>query len=86
MILACRDEQRGSDAAQRIMRESGSKKVDAELLDLASLWSVKEFCQRMHAQLDRLDILVNNAGMCSKTLAKTVDGFETTFQTNHLGR
>jgi NAD(P)-dependent dehydrogenase (short-subunit alcohol dehydrogenase family) len=32
-----------------------------------------------------IDLLINNAGVSTPTLARTADGFESKFGTNHLG-
>lgn len=86
IILACRDPKRGQDAVDRIKAESKNDNVELELLNLASLKSIKEFSERILKKIDKLDILINNAGLAgieSRTL--TEDGFETIFGVNHLG-
>jgi NAD(P)-dependent dehydrogenase (short-subunit alcohol dehydrogenase family) len=56
-----------------------------EHVDLASLASVADFAQRMHAR-HSLDLLINNAGvMALPNRQATADGFEMQFGTNHLG-
>ena len=54
-------------------------------LDLARLASVHEFADRFAGQHDHLDVLVNNAGLLLGSRRETVDGYEMTFQVNHLG-
>ena len=54
-------------------------------LDLANLDSVKDFVRRFLNTEQRLDILINNAGLFVTKQSVTRDGFETTFQSNHLG-
>lgn len=51
-------------------------------LDLAKMESVREFCNALKGV--PIDVLAMNAGMQTRTLSKTVDGFETTFQSNYL--
>ena len=86
VILACRDPKRGQDAVDKIKTESKNENVELELLDLASLKSIKEFSQRILKKLDRLDILINNAGLIGgETRVVTEDGFEQVIGVNHLG-
>ena len=54
-------------------------------LDLASLASVREFASAFATNHDHLDVLVNNAGLMLGSRRETVDGYEMTFQVNHLG-
>jgi retinol dehydrogenase-12 len=63
VILACRDEAKGKEAVEKIKAESKNEDVELELLDLASLNSIRAFADRIKAKLQRLDILVNNAGL-----------------------
>jgi retinol dehydrogenase-12 len=86
IILACRDPKRGQDALEKIKAASQNDKIELEILDLASLKSIKEFSERINAKLDRLDILINNAGLSGDETRKvTQDGFEMIFGVNHLG-
>ena len=55
------------------------------VFDLADLSSVRRGAAEILEQAPRLDVLVNNAGLVLTERAETVDGFEATFATNHLG-
>ena len=85
VILTGRDDQKGRSALEKIRREVTSVRATYERLDLASLASVVDFAQRMHAR-HSLDLLINNAGvMALPRRQTTADGFEMQFGTNHLG-
>lgn len=77
VILAVRDEKRGSGAAASI---AGS--VEVRKLDLASLDSVRKFAAGVEGDIR---LLINNAGVMAPPLSRTVEGFELQFGTNHLG-
>jgi short-subunit dehydrogenase len=62
VILACRDRKRAEEALKDICRLSGNNNVEIELLDLASLKSVRECAKRLRGRLTKLDVLINNAG------------------------
>ncbi|MFD7848070.1 oxidoreductase [Nocardia sp. NPDC059764] len=85
VVMACRNAEKAGAAADLIR----ARVPDAELpfveLDLASLDSVGKAAARLHDEVERVDLLVNNAGMLGRARSLTVDGFETTFATNHLG-
>ncbi|KAF3692491.1 Retinol dehydrogenase 13 [Channa argus] len=85
VVMACRDLTRAEQAAEEIRRSTGNGNVVTRHLDLASIYSVRQFAKDFLDSEDRLDILINNAGvmMCPKWL--TEDGFETQLGVNHLG-
>ncbi|MHA7238402.1 oxidoreductase [Arthrobacter sp. TMS1-12-1] len=82
VVLACRSEQRGRDAEQRVRSITGSTTVELRLLDLASRQSIREFAAGLGGPVH---ILVNNAGVMATPKSTTADGFELQFGTNHLG-
>lgn len=77
VVLAVRDPKRGQTAAATVR---GS--VEVRPLDLADLASIREFAAGWHGNLD---LLINNAGVMNIPEARTKDGFEMQFGTNHLG-
>jgi len=85
VVFTARNPQKGRDALVEIRERSGSTNVEVMALDLASLASVREFATAFAAAHDRLDVLVNNAGSVLGKRSETEDGYETTFQVNHLG-
>lgn len=96
VIVACRRMQAGEAAVTAIMKAASKQKrgqapsqaggsAVAMELDLASLASVRNFAGEFTKTYDRLDVLINNAGIMATPQAKTKDGFELQFGTNHLG-
>ncbi len=82
VVLACRDLVRAERAVERIAAASRGTQVISAGLDLASMSSVRAFAD---AWTGPIDILVNNAGvMAPPKPARTADGFELQFGTNHL--
>jgi len=85
VVLACRDEARGTAAARRLTTEVPGARVEVAALDLADLGSVRRFAESFSAAHPGLDLLVNNAGVMALPLRRTAEGFEMQFGTNHLG-
>ena len=86
VVLACRDEGRGTTAIEALRKEAPEASVELSLLDLADLTSVRKFAEAYAGERGELDILVNNAGvMALDERRQTADGFEMQFGTNHLG-
>ncbi len=54
------------------------------LADFASLAQVRELAAQLKAAYPRIDVLANNAGGIMSARSVTEDGFELTFQVNHL--
>lgn len=73
---------RKPDLAEAAVREIGGK-ARWEMLDLASLASVRAFAERWGEA--PLHILVNNAGVMACPQAYTEDGLEMQVGTNHFG-
>ncbi|KAJ8269863.1 hypothetical protein GJAV_G00107660 [Gymnothorax javanicus] len=87
VIVACRDPKRAEDAARKIRRDAGPNQGEVVIkhLDLASLKSVRSFCEQILQEEPRIDVLINNAGVFRCPYTKTQEGFETQFGVNHLG-
>lgn len=60
--MACRDLTRAEQAVEEIRQATGNGNVVIRHLDLASLYSVRQFAKEFLDTEDRLDILINNAG------------------------
>lgn len=85
VILTVRSEAKGRDAVERVRREVSQANVRWELLDLASLASVRNFAAKIQSEA-KLDLLVNNAGVMNIPQREvTEDGFERQLATNFLG-
>lgn len=84
VVMACRSTSRCDAAAASIREQVPRAVVNTMLLDLNSLASVREFAAEFTRRYDALHVLVNNAGIMLVPLARTVDGFESTFGVNHL--
>jgi NAD(P)-dependent dehydrogenase (short-subunit alcohol dehydrogenase family) len=85
VVITARDVAKGEEVAEGIRKSTGNAGVEVEELELGSLASVRAFGDRFLARHDALQILVNNAGVMACPFARTKDGFELQFGTNHLG-
>jgi len=86
VVMACRDERRGTESLERLRADAPGSSVELSLLDLADLASVRKFAEAYAGERPHLDILVDNAGvMALDERRTTADGFEMQFGTNHLG-
>ena len=87
MIMASRNQQTSTQAIARIRAGQPNASVESISLDLASFASVRQCAAAFQAKGHPLHVLINNAGgsIPGKQASFTVDGFELTFGTNHLG-
>ncbi|MBP7963844.1 MAG: SDR family oxidoreductase [Caldilineaceae bacterium] len=85
VIMACRNPEKATAAAQSIQDLHPAGKIIVMQLDLADLDSVRGFAESFQAQHERLDLLINNAGIMVPPFGITAQGFESQFGTNHLG-
>lgn len=83
VVMTARDEAKRAEAVAAVAGEGRS--VEAGVLDLTSLESVRAFAAWLLDRHERVDLLVNNAGVMATPLGRTADGFEMQFGTNHLG-
>ncbi|VEN49787.1 unnamed protein product [Callosobruchus maculatus] len=86
VVLACRNLASAEEAISQIRddKPAAGDNCIAIYLDLTSLSSVVQFANTVKSKYDRIDILILNAGVFGLPFSKTLDGFETTFQVNHL--
>jgi NAD(P)-dependent dehydrogenase (short-subunit alcohol dehydrogenase family) len=86
VILACRNRGKGDAARAKIVSENSAAKVEARVLDVADLDSVRSFAGEFVNEGQPLDLLINNAGVMAIPERRTTrQGFEMQFGTNHLG-
>ena len=82
VTLAVRNAEAGERTAEDIIATTNNKQVLVAPLDLADQASVARFTASWDGPLD---VLVNNAGVMACPLARTPEGWELQFATNHLG-
>jgi NAD(P)-dependent dehydrogenase (short-subunit alcohol dehydrogenase family) len=85
VIMLCRDVRAANGVRDEIVRHSPRARLEVVRCDLASLDSVREAADSVRRDYPRIGLLINNAGMVSTRHRTSVDGFELTFATNHLG-
>lgn len=85
IVLACRSISKGEHAREAIQQKSPQARTRVMELDLADLSSVSRFAGNLTQDYEKLDVLINNAGVMAPPFARTADGFESQFGTNHLG-
>ena len=72
---------RSPQKTQAIAFELGVRSYTADFTRLAD---VRQLAADLHAAYPQIDVLANNAGGVFGDRTRTVDGFEKTFQVNHL--
>ena len=84
VVLVARSSDKLAATATAIEAKLPGARLRSVIVDLADLASVRRGAAEA-AALGPLDLLVNNAGVMALPYARTVDGFEMQFGTNHLG-
>jgi NAD(P)-dependent dehydrogenase (short-subunit alcohol dehydrogenase family) len=85
LVMACRNLEAARLVRAEILAETPRASIRMIQCDLASLASVRDCARALCGELDPITLLINNAGMVSTRHRMSVDGFELTFATNHLG-
>jgi daunorubicin C-13 ketoreductase len=83
LTLVGRDPARLDEAVRRV-EALASQPVTGHRCDFAHLDEVRDLATKLQAAHPHVDVLANNAGGVVHGRATTVDGFESTIQTNHL--
>ncbi len=84
VIVHGRNAKKAEATAQEIRKQSGQTNVEYVAGDFSSLAEVKQMASNLHQKYTKLDVLLNNAGVWETERHLTQDGFEMTFQVNHL--
>jgi NAD(P)-dependent dehydrogenase (short-subunit alcohol dehydrogenase family) len=85
VLLGCRNAQKAETARASVAAGATGPAPVVVPMDLADLDSVQAAAERLDGELDHLDVLMNNAGVMAVPKARTAQGFEMQFGTNHLG-
>jgi len=85
VFLLARPSERASAIRDELASLVPCERIRLVACDLASLASVRSAAAQVLARTDRLDALFNNAGAWYRQRELTQDGFERTFQVDHLG-
>ncbi len=85
VIMACRNADKASAAAERIRAQVPQAALDIVPMDLSDLDSVAIGVEAVQGLVDHIDVLVNNAGIMAAPYAQTGAGFESQIGTNHFG-
>jgi NAD(P)-dependent dehydrogenase (short-subunit alcohol dehydrogenase family) len=85
VVMTARDEAKVRAACESLSSEVPAGRLEPEVVDLASLASVRAFTDRVLSRHDELHLLIANAGVIASPFGHTSDGFELQFGTNHLG-
>ena len=85
VVLAVRNLDKGEAARTDIAAGLPDADVSIQVLDLASLDSIRAAAAALHERFDAIDLLINNAGVMFTPRSTTADGFELQLGVNHLG-
>lgn len=83
VILACRSQQKGQQAVDRIQSKHPNSKVSCQVLDLTSFKSIKQFNDNLSWQ--EIDVLICNAGVVPTHFQQTEEGIELCVGVCHFG-
>ncbi|MEV4275590.1 SDR family NAD(P)-dependent oxidoreductase [Actinoplanes xinjiangensis] len=84
VVLVGRDPRRLADAVAQVRAAAGGTEPPHFRADFERLDEVRALAGDLLAGFPTIDVLANNAGGMVNEFRRTVDGFEATFQGNHL--
>ncbi len=83
-VLVARSPEKLARTREQIAAEAPESTLHSIRMDLADQSSIRVGAAEI-AAIGPVDVLINNAGVMALPYARTVDGFELQFGTNHLG-
>jgi NAD(P)-dependent dehydrogenase (short-subunit alcohol dehydrogenase family) len=84
IVMVCRDPGRGEAARAQLAEIAAGPAPQLFIADLSSQEQIRDVARDLHVAYDRMDVLLNNAGSVFNKGARSIDGIEKTFATNHL--
>ncbi len=84
VVITGRNRERGDEAVERIVDESGNDRVELVVGDVSSIKGIDALADALAERVDHIDVLVNNAGYMGSAPATSDDGFEMHFAVNVL--
>jgi NAD(P)-dependent dehydrogenase (short-subunit alcohol dehydrogenase family) len=85
LVMLCRNPGLSGALRAEILRSLPQAAVSVVPCDLCDLGSVRQAASIVRQEFSLIDLLINNAGLVSVRHRMSVDGYELTFATNHLG-
>jgi retinol dehydrogenase 12 len=85
LVMLCRNVVAAEVLRAQILGEPRHARISIVHCDLASLASVRTAACAVRRDFPGIDLLINNAGTVNLRHRMSVDGYELTFATNHLG-
>ncbi len=79
LTLVMRDRDKAQNTVAEIQRETGNRRVRAEIADLSLMHEVDALVARLRQRDERIDVLINNAGALFNPRAETAEGLEQSF-------
>ena len=85
VILAGRSAAKLDETAQTLKQVSSNCPTRNLIVDFSNLDSVRMAAQEVNAYVEDIDVSFLSAGIMAPPYRKTADGFESSFEINHLG-
>jgi NAD(P)-dependent dehydrogenase (short-subunit alcohol dehydrogenase family) len=87
VVGAARDLAKAEQATIQVRKDAAAHggSFEVVVLDLANLSSVRDCADKLLKKGEPFDVVIANAGVMATPFGHTADGFETQFDTNHLG-
>lgn len=85
VLMLARDSDKLAAVALELQQDNPAAILHTATLDLADLDSVRTTAAAILAEHAQIHLLINNAGVMACPLARTAQGYEMQFGTNHLG-